>query len=49
MKNTNQNSTKDELVTASMEYISWIETNTFTKKQTLVIGSLLFLLGWICG
>ena len=49
MKNINENSTKSELVEGAMEYIDYVERNTFTHKQAFTIAAIALVVGFIAG
>ena len=47
--NTTEHSTKDEIITASMEFIDHVERTTFTQRQAFALAAIALVVGFIAG
>ena len=46
---TNEKSTKDEIITASMELIDHFERSTYSKREAAVMAAIALVIGWVAG
>ena len=47
--NITEKSSKADIIDASMEYVSWVEVNTFTRPEMLKIAGVALLVGFFAG
>lgn len=42
-------STKAEIIQGALEHIDYIESNSYTKRQTFSLASIALVVGWLAG